>query len=169
MPTASFEGQAPTLLARWSAVVAAAPGRLCVTCGDRALTVAELDDWAEVIASRLHVSGVGVGDAVGILAERHPSTIAGMLAAWKVGAAYVAIDPREPPLRALRQLRLARAGVLLSTREVKCPAYAGVAVVSMASTSVLSVTERGSLRMGMLKVTRCESFAGSGCSSGSVI
>jgi len=61
----------------------------CVTYGDLSRRVNRL-------GVALREKGVGSGDSVGILLQRSPDMVAALLAAMKVGAAYVPMDPSFP-------------------------------------------------------------------------
>ncbi|MEU7514218.1 amino acid adenylation domain-containing protein [Streptomyces sp. NPDC042898] len=56
----------------------------------------ELDARANRLAHHLIGLGVGHGDLVGVLVERGPDLVTGILAALKCGAAYVPLDPEHP-------------------------------------------------------------------------
>jgi amino acid adenylation domain-containing protein len=60
------------------------------------LTYAQLASAANQIARRLQAAGVGRGTLVGVLAERTPQMIAGLLGILKAGGAYVPLDPSYP-------------------------------------------------------------------------
>src|SRR5438270_4819947 len=77
---------------------------IAIQIGDRALSYAELDERANRLANRLLALGVGRGDAVGLLAERGPETIAAALGVLKTGAAYSPLDPGGPAMRLREQL-----------------------------------------------------------------
>ncbi|WP_433796278.1 amino acid adenylation domain-containing protein [Actinoplanes sp. CA-252034] len=70
-----------------------------VVDGDRRVTYAELDRWSDALAARLAEAGVRAGDRVGLLGGRCLEAPAGMLAIMKAGAAYVPLDPDDPPGR----------------------------------------------------------------------
>ena len=60
---------------------------------------AELNDHAEQIATKLASAGVVSGNVVGISLPRGAQSIAAILATWKVGAAYLPLDPDYPDAR----------------------------------------------------------------------
>ncbi|RLT97983.1 non-ribosomal peptide synthetase [Ketobacter sp.] len=70
--------------------------RVAVSCGDDALSYAELDNMSNHIAHALLEKGVAAGDRVGLCAERSIETIAALLGILKAGAAYVPLDPAYP-------------------------------------------------------------------------
>ncbi|GAB1818979.1 amino acid adenylation domain-containing protein [Herbidospora sp. RD11066] len=73
------------------------PGAEAVTTWDgRSLTYAELDARANRIAHALRAHGAGPETVVGLCLERGPDLVAGMLGAWKAGAAYTPLEPAHP-------------------------------------------------------------------------
>jgi amino acid adenylation domain-containing protein len=117
-----------------------------------ALSYASLDRRAARLAGRLRSSGIEPGGLVGILAERSPELIAGMLAVLKVGAAYVPLDPAAPAARLEHMMdgvqavmappslagRVAsKAVVLLDDAEAESSALPGVAAVPHAAAYVI--------------------------------
>ncbi|MEV8152607.1 AMP-binding protein, partial [Streptomyces fradiae] len=80
------------------------------------LTYAELDGRTDRLARRLAAAGARPGDVVGVLCGRSPHTAVLLLAVLKAGAAYLALDPRQPPARQRAMLADAGARVLLADR-----------------------------------------------------
>jgi amino acid adenylation domain-containing protein len=79
---------------RW---VERTPDQLAVESEKEALTYRQLDDAANGLAHRLAGAGVGHGDRVVVAVQRSVEGVVGLLAALKVGAAYVMVDPADPP------------------------------------------------------------------------
>ncbi|MEV0215411.1 amino acid adenylation domain-containing protein [Micromonospora sp. NPDC050695] len=75
------------------------PDAVAVTDGDRALSYDELHTAAEALAETLRGRGVGVGSLVGVLLPRAVPFVVAVLAALRAGAAYVPMDPANPPAR----------------------------------------------------------------------
>jgi amino acid adenylation domain-containing protein/non-ribosomal peptide synthase protein (TIGR01720 family) len=75
------------------------PDALAVTQGDTAWTYAQLTTESAAMATRLDAAGIRKGDTVAVLADREPMLVAAMLGVWRVGAAYVPLDPEYPPDR----------------------------------------------------------------------
>ncbi|MFM1871536.1 MAG: hypothetical protein RL398_958, partial [Planctomycetota bacterium] len=67
---------------------------------------------AEALAAQLGELGVVAGDRVGIVASRHPDTVALILGTLLAGAAYVPLDPRDPAARIEQLARRADCRVL---------------------------------------------------------
>ncbi|MBV9773172.1 MAG: AMP-binding protein, partial [Gemmatimonadetes bacterium] len=116
--------------------VALAPDAVAVVLGDRALTYAELDARAEALAARLRALGVGPEARVGLLLERTPELLAGVLGVWKAGGAYVPLDPAYPAERTALVLADAAPRVVVTTEALQAllPEYAGAVVVLEALT-----------------------------------
>ncbi|MFF4016050.1 amino acid adenylation domain-containing protein [Streptomyces sp. NPDC001843] len=90
------------------------PGAPAVTAHDGDLTYAELDAWAERTARLLEQHGVRPGDVVGVHAERSAAAVVMLLAVLKAGAAYLALDARQPPERGRKMLDDASVKVVLA-------------------------------------------------------
>ncbi|WP_327035385.1 non-ribosomal peptide synthetase/type I polyketide synthase [Micromonospora ureilytica] len=75
------------------------PDAVAVTDGDLALSYDELHTAAEALAETLRGRGVGVGSLVGVLLPRSVPFVVAVLAALRAGAAYVPMDPANPPAR----------------------------------------------------------------------
>lgn len=75
------------------------PDAVAVTDTDRSITYRELDEQANQLAHSLSESGVRPGDRVALLAPRSVPAVTAMLAALKIGAAYLAVDPALPDSR----------------------------------------------------------------------
>ncbi|GAA0392821.1 hypothetical protein Acor_62950 [Acrocarpospora corrugata] len=79
--------------------VADAPDAVAVVSGDARLSYAELDLLSGQLAERLRTAGVRDGDLVALSAGRSERLVAGVLACWKAGAAYLPLDPAYPAER----------------------------------------------------------------------
>ncbi|WP_372725141.1 condensation domain-containing protein, partial [Immundisolibacter sp.] len=75
------------------------PDRLAVADTDQRLNYAALDRRANRVASLLAAKGTGPGDLVGVCLRRSVGMIVAQLAALKLGAAYVPMDPDLPAQR----------------------------------------------------------------------
>ncbi|NBC46059.1 amino acid adenylation domain-containing protein, partial [Corallococcus exiguus] len=95
------------------------PDAVAVRMGDRSISYAGLDAWAHGLAVQLHAAGVSRGSRVAVLAERSPELVAGLLAALKVGAAYVPVSPGVPPERLAFMLEDCGASVLLTQQHLR--------------------------------------------------
>ncbi len=69
--------------------VSASPYALAITCEGQRITYNDLNRSAEQIADGLREAGVGDGCLVGVLLDRSPEMVAGLLGIWKAGGAYL--------------------------------------------------------------------------------
>ena len=79
--------------------VAATPDAVALTCGPLSLTYQQLDTAANQLAHLLIGHGAGPGQYVALLMPRSAQAIVAILAVLKTGAAYLPIDPAQPPQR----------------------------------------------------------------------
>ena len=124
-------GERQQLLVEWNDAAAPLPDGLClhrlveeqaertpdspaVVFADRSLTYRELDAAAGRLAARLQTAGVGPETIVGVLAERSPEMVVGLLAVLKAGGAYLPLDPDLPSERLAFMLADSRAAVVLT-------------------------------------------------------
>ncbi|WP_374017555.1 amino acid adenylation domain-containing protein, partial [Paenibacillus thiaminolyticus] len=105
------EASIPSLFERQAAQT---PDRPAVECADQRLTYRELEEQANRIAQWLRVHGVSAEDRVGVLMNRSPRLIAGLLGILKAGAAYVPIDPILPKERMETMIRDSGMQVMLT-------------------------------------------------------
>ena len=85
----------PTLHEGFAAQAARTPDRLAVDD----MTYRELDERSLRLARALRARGVGPESRVGLLFERSPEMIVAILGVLRAGAAYVPLDPNDPPSR----------------------------------------------------------------------
>jgi amino acid adenylation domain-containing protein len=97
----------------FEAQVERTPDATAVVSSQTKLTYRELDTWAEDLAEKLRLLGVGPGVPVGVFMDRSAALLAGLLAVMKSGGAYLPIDPTLPHDRVEFMLRDAGARVLL--------------------------------------------------------
>jgi amino acid adenylation domain-containing protein/non-ribosomal peptide synthase protein (TIGR01720 family) len=83
--------------------------------GER-LTYAELDHQSEQLARRLRQVKVGPESIVAVLMDRCSAMVVALLAALKSGAAYLPLDPANPPERLRFMLADSKALVILTKR-----------------------------------------------------
>ncbi|HEX6289379.1 MAG TPA: amino acid adenylation domain-containing protein [Herpetosiphonaceae bacterium] len=86
--------------------------------GERRLSYAELDRQSNQLAHYLRTLGVGPESRVGLLVERSPEMIVGLLGTLKAGGAYVPIDPTYPAERLAFILKDAQIGLVLTQRHL---------------------------------------------------
>jgi myxalamid-type nonribosomal peptide synthetase MxaA len=75
------------------------PNATALIAGGARLSYLELDQRANRIAHCLRAGGAGPEVRVGLVAERHAATIAGLFGVLKSGAAFVPLDPSWPSSR----------------------------------------------------------------------
>jgi amino acid adenylation domain-containing protein len=94
--------QAPdtgTVTALVDRAAARTPEATALVSGATAVSYQELTVRAGELAARLAAAGVGAGQLVGLSLPRGVDLIAAMLAAWRLGAGYVPLDPDQPAAR----------------------------------------------------------------------
>ncbi|MDA5282552.1 amino acid adenylation domain-containing protein [Streptomyces sp. Isolate_45] len=110
----------PAVHQLFEAQVAATPDATALIAGDVQFSYAALDSVANGFARRLRAAGVTPGAFVGVCLDRDAHLPAALLAIWKVGAAYVPLDPTYPAARVDQILADAAPTVVLaqaSTRQ----------------------------------------------------
>ncbi|MCP5102723.1 MAG: amino acid adenylation domain-containing protein, partial [bacterium] len=90
------------------------PGNLAVVSTGNRLTYRGLSEKSGSLAGRLREKGVGPGSIVGIMMERSPDMVTGILGILKAGAAYLPIDPGYPEERINYMMKDSGAKILLS-------------------------------------------------------
>lgn len=104
----------PTVLAAIDRAAAMDPGAPAVIGPGESLTRGELADASRALASRLLARGVRRGDLVALCLPRGPQPVVAMLAAWRIGAGYLPLDPEYPCARLDFMLRDSGAAILLT-------------------------------------------------------
>ena len=92
---------------------------IALRCGADALTYGALDAQSAALAGSLRARGVGRGDVVAVCLPRGIAHVVALVAAGRLGAAYLPLDPEWPDARLARLV--ARAGA----RAVVAPAARG--------------------------------------------
>jgi len=98
----------------FEAQAARTPEAVALVCADETLTYGELNRRANQLARRLRAAGIGTEAVVGILMERSPEMLVGLLAVLKSGGAYLPLDPAYPVERLRFILDETRVCVLLT-------------------------------------------------------
>jgi acyl-CoA ligase (AMP-forming) (exosortase A-associated) len=85
--------------------VARDPGKTAVVDGDAHYNYEDLERESSALGAALADSGVGRGDRVGVLVEKSWESLVAMLAASRIGAAYVNVNPlfKAPQVEYLAQ------------------------------------------------------------------
>ncbi|MGA5546211.1 class I adenylate-forming enzyme family protein [Mycobacterium sp. NPDC051198] len=104
-PTSPWERQYPpgvtsdlvspfqTLLEAWGSHLSARPDSPAVHFFDSTLTFAEIDRSATALAAAFRANQVVAGDRIAIYLQNDPQWLVTMLAAWRVGAIPVTVNP----------------------------------------------------------------------------
>ncbi|BCJ50212.1 hypothetical protein Asp14428_16870 [Actinoplanes sp. NBRC 14428] len=103
-------------VARWAAE---RPDLLAVSDGKERLTYAELDERAARLAVRLTAAGVGPETIVGVCLPRSADLVVSELAVLKAGGAFLPMDEDNPRDRIAYILDESRAGLLITTAELR--------------------------------------------------
>jgi amino acid adenylation domain-containing protein len=106
-----------SVLEMFTGRVALAGNACAVEAEGETLTYAELDCQANILAAHLRALGVSRNHAVAVCLKRSPAMIVSLLAVWKAGAGYLALDPAYPPERLAFMLKDCGARVLLAQAE----------------------------------------------------
>ncbi|MDR1266701.1 MAG: AMP-binding protein [Propionibacteriaceae bacterium] len=107
-PTDEADDTAETAVSRFQAVVARSPQATAVSDpSGLVITYAMLDLGARRLAAALRASGIASGQSVALLADRGVDFYCGLLGILYSGAAYVPLDPADPPERTTARLAAA--------------------------------------------------------------
>ncbi|MFE9825916.1 amino acid adenylation domain-containing protein [Streptomyces sp. NPDC005791] len=82
----------------------------------RRMTYATLERQAADRARRLRELGAGAGSVVAVLLEKSPELFVTLLAVLKTGAAYLPVQPDQPPDRLVRLLRITGARLAVTDK-----------------------------------------------------
>ncbi|WP_298873277.1 non-ribosomal peptide synthetase [uncultured Bradyrhizobium sp.] len=92
------------------------PNAVAISDSNLSLSYRELARRSQAIAGWLAREGVGAETVVALLADRGPDLLAAMIAVQRVGAAFLNLDPEQPPARLATILGSSCANVLLTGR-----------------------------------------------------
>lgn len=115
-----------------------APQAPAVVAGQVQLSYAELDARANQVAHLLQRRGLRRGSVVAVCLDRGADLLPVLLGGWRAGAAYVPLDPADPPGRLGHMLRDSGARVLITSA-----AHAGRFPADSGLDVVLADAERG--------------------------
>jgi long-chain acyl-CoA synthetase len=88
-----IELEHPSALAMFDAAVGRAGDRAAIRYYDAELTWAEVDRLSGALAAGLRELGIEPGDRVGVYMQNVPQFLVAMVAAWKIGAIMVSVNP----------------------------------------------------------------------------
>ncbi|MFZ5635065.1 MAG: amino acid adenylation domain-containing protein [Pseudomonadota bacterium] len=106
----------PDALAPIAAHARTCPDRIAVACGDARLTYAALWREAGEMALRLRAQGATVESLVAVDMHRSCDLLVALLGVWRSGAAFLPLNPADPPERRERILSDAGATLVLTDR-----------------------------------------------------
>ncbi|MYT68259.1 MULTISPECIES: non-ribosomal peptide synthetase [unclassified Streptomyces] len=116
----AVEVPADTLHGLVSRQAAALPDAVALVDADGSPTsYAELEAAANAVARRLAGHGVAPDVPVGLLIDRSPAMVTGLLGILKAGGAYLPIEPATPPARVATLLQDAGAPVCLTSGDAE--------------------------------------------------
>ncbi len=90
--------------------------RTAIICQDRQLTYYQLGQEVNTLAQILVENGARPGKPVGVMLTRSSYLIISLLAAIKIGAPYVPLDPAYPADRVELMIKISQTDILLSDR-----------------------------------------------------
>ncbi|NEX63737.1 class I adenylate-forming enzyme family protein [Noviherbaspirillum galbum] len=99
---APFSARFADALSLFRHAVATRPANAAIHYFDRSIDYAGLDRMSDAFARFLYDQGIAEGDRIALYLQNVPSFLIGMLAAWKLGAIAVTINP----MNRSRELRL---------------------------------------------------------------
>ncbi|MFC0861430.1 amino acid adenylation domain-containing protein [Sphaerimonospora cavernae] len=105
------------------------PDSIAVNLGEEALTYRDLAVQSRLLADDLRRLGAGPGSVIGVLHQRSPQLVVSLLAVLRTGAAYLALDPEDPPARWKQWLDDAGARLILTEERFQDEIPEGVAVL----------------------------------------
>ncbi|MGH9057265.1 MAG: class I adenylate-forming enzyme family protein [Acidimicrobiales bacterium] len=88
-----IEVEFASALAMWDATVKRAPDKTLIKYFDGQLTVKEVDEMGDALASALLDHGFQRGDRLGVYMQNVPAFVISMVATWKAGWIMVSINP----------------------------------------------------------------------------
>lgn len=97
------------------------PDQVALKMGDQVLTYQELNEQANRLARWLRNEGITRGHVVGLMVNRSPMMIVGLLAIVKAGGTYLPIDPDYPNERIRFMLEDSQAAMLLVEPGIAVP------------------------------------------------
>lgn len=103
----------------FAAQAARTPNAVAARHGTKAFSYAELDQRANQLAHLLVANGVGAGALVGVFLQRSLDMLACLHAIWRVGAAYVPIDPEYPVDRIAHMVEDSAARLVITNDELR--------------------------------------------------
>ncbi|MEU8409472.1 amino acid adenylation domain-containing protein [Micromonospora sp. NPDC048842] len=126
---AGSSGAAALLVARLAEQARRTPDAIAVVDAERSVTYRELHAAAGRTARLLRERGAGPESLVGVCLERGVGLVVALLATWRAGAAFVPLDPGNPPARLTALLTDVGAELAFVTPELESAARSAGAEV----------------------------------------
>lgn len=98
--------------------VARTPKDTAIVFKNQTLTYKQLDEKSNQLARLLRNKGVGADNIVGIMTERSPEMLIGIIGVLKAGGAYLPIDPGYPVDRIQYMLEDSKTNILLTQQSL---------------------------------------------------
>lgn len=108
------------------------PNKIALKDERCSLSYKELDEYSNYLSAEIQKKGIGIGDIVGIEAEKKVETVIGMLAILKAGAAYLPIDANYPKKRIKFMLEDTKCKLVL-TYDINNQLYKGISSINLES------------------------------------
>ncbi|WP_437649302.1 amino acid adenylation domain-containing protein [Sorangium sp. So ce362] len=121
----------PGLLPELARIAREDEARTAIVAGDTRVTYGAMLDAASSVAARLRAAGATLETLVAVHAARGPGFLAAVLGAFLAGAAYVPLDPRDPPDRRAQLLAASGAPILVTDRELCFAPPAAVGILDV--------------------------------------
>lgn len=102
------------VVAQFAARVRQAPDSVALVAGTGQLSYQQLNQRANRLARRLRSAGARPDSAIGVCVKRGADAVVALLGVLKSGAAYLPLDPADPPTRLDYMLRDAGCSVLVT-------------------------------------------------------
>ncbi|MYZ34218.1 MULTISPECIES: non-ribosomal peptide synthetase [unclassified Streptomyces] len=129
LPADPVDGLPESLVERFEAQVRARPTGLVLVRGEERLDYAALERRANRLAHALIARGVGPDQVVGLHTTRSTALVVGVLGILKSGAAYLPLDPGQPPERLAAMVEDAVPALVLSDAAVPPEGWEDLAAV----------------------------------------
>ncbi|MFD1813257.1 AMP-binding protein [Rhodococcus gannanensis] len=139
-----------TALAMFRATLVREPEAPAIHYFDATVTYRDLDEMSDALAVALGERGIGKGDRVALVLQNVPQFHVAVLAAWKLGAVVVPLNPmyRDRELRAVLSDSGAAVVICLeSVRDEVASAAAGAGIATVITTSELAFRTRDEPRI----------------------
>lgn len=125
-------------------MVARQPDCVAIRFGDRAISYGELDAMAGGVARQLAQRRCGTGSLVGVMLDRTPDMVGALLGILRSGAAYLPLDPTQPPSRLAWITTDAKVDLLL-VEEATDPKLVPQGIATLVLSDRLPVAKEGAL------------------------